>query len=184
MKPAILIIDLQIGLFAELGKPFDFENIIKNINSLTKKARVNQIPVIFIQHETNEETLKYNSIGWELVNELQVNLKDYFVRKTTPNSFLRTNLSEILESENVNRIVVCGYATEFCVDSTIRAAAALGYEIQIVSDGHTTHDKTHASAELIRDHHNETLSNISSFGVVIEAVETKEILQYLGQPGR
>ncbi len=177
MKSAILIIDLQVGLFDEPGKPFDYKNVIQKINLLTSFARHKQIPVIFIQHETREEILKYKSPGWELVHDLDVNPKDYVVRKTTPNSFLRTNLAEVLEEENVKNIFVCGYATEFCVDSTIRAAAALGYEIQIVSDGHTTHDKKHASAELIREHHNETLPNIKSFGVEIKAVKAKEIIE-------
>ena len=180
MKSALLIIDLQIGLFDDPGKPFDYDNVISKINMITGLVRNKQIPVIFIQHETKEATLKYKSPGWELVSDLDIDTKDYIVRKTTPNSFLRTNLAEVLEKENVNKIIVCGYATEFCVDSTIRAAAALGYEVQIVSDGHTTHDKNHSSAELIRKHHNETLPNIKSFGVEIKAMEAKEIMKKIG----
>jgi len=180
MKSAILIIDLQVGLFEEPGEPYGYDMVISNINSLTTIARENQIPVVFIQHETKEGVLKHNSPGWELVSDLDVGVNDYFVRKTTPNSFLRTNLNEILKKVNVNNIIVCGYATEFCVDSTIRAAAALGYQIQIVSDGHTTHDKEHASAEFIRKHHNETLPNITSFGVNISSIETNEIIKNIG----
>lgn len=175
MKSAILILDLQAGLFDEPGKPFDYENMISKINRLTRMARSKQMPVIFIQHETAHEALKYKSRGWELVSDLDVNPQDYVVRKTTPNSFLRTNLADILEKEGVRHLIICGYATEYCVDSTIRAAAALGYEIDIVSDGHTTHDKDHASAEMIRDHHNKTLSDIISFGVKINALAAEEI---------
>ena len=180
MKSAILIIDLQVGLFDEPGKPFDYEKVISKINALTTTARKHRIPVVFIQHETKEGVLKHNSPGWNLVSDLDVSAEDYFVRKTTPDSFLRTNLNEVLEKENVKNIIVCGYATEFCVDSTIRAAAALGYQIQIVSDGHTTHDKEHASAEFIIKHHNETLPNITSFGVEIIASENDEIIHEIG----
>ncbi len=179
MKAAILIIDLQVGLFDKPGKPPGYENVISNINTLTRFARKIGIPVVFIQHETKEEILRYKTSGWELVSELDVSDKDYVVRKTTPNSFLRTNLSEVLEKEDVKKIIVCGYATEFCVDSTIRAAAALGYQILIVSDGHTTHNKKHAAADLIREHHNATLPNIKSFGVEIKASEVKEIIKEL-----
>ena len=104
-------------------------------------ARMNRLPVIFVQHEQAEGILKYNSPGWSLVPELEIQPSDYTVRKTTPNSFLRTNLQELLEQEEVSNIIVCGYATEYCVDSTVRGAAALGYSVQIVADGHTTHDK-------------------------------------------
>lgn len=180
MKSAILIIDLQVGLFDKPGKPYDYDNVISKINMVTATARKNDIPVIVIQHETQEETLQYKSPGWKVVNDLDVGAKDYVVRKTTPNSFLKTNLTELLEKEGIKELIVCGYATEFCVDSTIRAAAALGYHVNIVSDGHTTHDKKHASAECIREHHNETLPNITSFGVTITATQAKDLIKQFG----
>ena len=180
MKSALLIIDLQIGLFEGPGKPFDYDDVILKINSLSEIARKFDSPVIFIQHETEEDDLRYKSRGWQLVDDLNVDAKDHFVRKTTPNSFLRTNLEEILENNQVEKIIVCGYATEFCVDSTIRAAAALGYSIHLVSDGHTTHDKEHAPAKFIREHHNQTLPNIKSFGVEIKASKAEEIIRNFG----
>ncbi len=45
MKSAILIIDLQVGLFDEPGKPFDYENVVSKINALAGAARQNKIPV-------------------------------------------------------------------------------------------------------------------------------------------
>lgn len=89
-------------------------------------------------------------------------------------------MNTILEKENVKNLIICGYAIEFCIDSTVRAAAALGYSIDLISDGHTTHDQSHAKAELIIKHHNETLSNIKSFGVSIAAVESNEIINKIG----
>lgn len=176
MNSAVLVIDLQAGLFAEDGKPFDFENTIQRINSLTDHARKNHLPVIFVQHEQAEGPLKKGEPGWELIPELDREPHDLVVRKTTPNAFLRTNLEKLLGEKKVTNLIVCGYATEFCVDSTVRGAAALGYSVQIASDGHTTHDKEHAPAEYIRKHHNETLSSITSFGVEISAAETREII--------
>jgi len=57
----------------------------------------------------------------------------------------------------IERLVVMGYASEICVDSTVRRAVGLGYEVVLVADGHTTHDKPHLDAERIRQHHNCTL---------------------------
>lgn len=180
MKSAILVIDLQVGLFDVPGEPFDYQRTIARINKITDSARKNKIPVIIIQHEQDEGLLEYNSPGWSLVEDLQTESKDYIIRKTTPNSFLRTNLNEILKNEKIDNLIICGYATEFCIDSTVRGAAALGYSIDIVSNGHTTHDKSHAQAELIIQHHNETLSNIKSFGVNITAIKSNEILGKIG----
>jgi len=175
MKSAVLVIDLQQGLFEDEGKPYDYENSIERINSITRHARHNSIPVIFIYHEQTEGPLQHGCPAWHLVPELKTKLQDFVVRKTTPDSFLKTNLLTLLNQEEVTNLIVCGYATEFCVDSTVRRAAALGFSIQLVADAHTTHDKNHATAESIRTHHNETLSNIKSFGVSITAVETNKL---------
>ncbi len=180
MKSAILIIDLQVGLFDEPGIPFNYQETINRINEVADVARKNQTPIIMIQHEQDEGILKNDSPGWSIVDGLKTETHDYKVRKTTPNSFLRTNLNEILKIENIQNLIICGYATEFCVDSTVRGAAALGYSIELVSDGHTTHDKSHAKAKMIIKHHNETLSNIKSFGISIIAIESKEIIKKIG----
>ena len=83
---------------------------------------------------------------------------------------MRTNLEEILKSKGIDNLVICGYASEFCVDTTVRRAAALGFTVSLVSDAHTTHDKDHVSASKIREHHNCTLPNITSFGPRMSAI--------------
>lgn len=119
--------------------------------------------------------LEYRSEGWKLQSGLTINDIDFNVRKKTPDSFLRTNLEEILNLNSAKKLIICGYASEFCVDTTTRRAAALGYTVQLVADAHTTHDKKHASAQQIRDHHNETLQNITSFGPKITTVRSTDI---------
>ena len=176
MKSAVLVIDLQIGLLEEEGKPFDFNNVIERVNKITSHARKSNLPVIFIQYEQVKGALQFGSSGWNLVPDLLTEASDFYVRKTTPNAFVKTNLNELLAQHSIKKLIICGYATEFCVDSTIRGGAALGYSIHIASDAHTTHDKKHASAEFIRNHHNETLCNITSFGVPIKAIKTEEII--------
>lgn len=99
------------------------------------------------------------------------------MRKTTPDAFLRTNLETLLNTLAVDRLIVCGYATEFCVDTTVRRAAGLRYPVTIVGDAHTTHDKDHATGEQIRTHHNATLPNITSFSVKIDVVSVASLIQ-------
>lgn len=84
---------------------------------------------------------------------------------------------QTLTSQAVTELVVSGYATEFCVDTTIRSAAAKGFNITLVSDTHTTHDKPHAPAEFIIQHHNATLPNIKSFGVTIRT-EQSDLIEF------
>jgi nicotinamidase-related amidase len=133
------------------------------------------VPVIFIQHETVDGALKAGSEGWKLHADLVYEEGDVIVYKTTPDSFLRTDLEAKLRSLRVKTLIVCGYASEFCVDTTVRRGAALGFPVILASDAHTTHDKDHLPGGAIRQHENATLPNITSFGVPISAVPVKEI---------
>lgn len=175
MNSAVVVIDVQSGLFEPIPQPFEGGEIIERINRLTGRARKAGVPVIFVQHEGPAGLLAYGSEGWQLAAGLAVRDVDYKVRKTTPDSFLRTDLQDILAADGVTDLIICGYASEFCVDTTTRRAAALGYTVQLVADGHTTHDKKHASAREIRVHHNATLQDIASFGPRITAVAAADI---------
>ncbi|BEU03701.1 hydrolase [Agarivorans sp. OAG1] len=175
MKSAVLVIDVQSILFDPEPQPYESQVVLNNINQVTSLARAKSVPVIFIQHEHANSVIEYGTEGWELQSSLVTQTGDHFVRKTTPDSFLNTNLEELLKELAVDSLIVCGYASEFCVDTTVRRAAGLGYPVVLVSDAHTTHDKEHASGAQIRAHHNATLANISSFGVKIEAIETAKL---------
>jgi len=170
MNAALLIIDVQRGLFDDEPRPYEADAVVQRINELSGRARLHGVPVFIIQHERTSGALAYNGEGWHLQGSLLTQPGDRLIRKTTPDSFLRTPLQEQLDALAVKRVVICGYASEFCVDTTTRRAAALGYAVTLAADAHTTHDKEHASAAAIRAHENATLPDISSFGPVIEAV--------------
>ena len=175
MKTALLIIDVQRGLFDDEPRPFEADAVIARINALAARARESGVPVIFIQHEAASGNLAHGSETWQLERQLHTAPGDHFVRKTTPDSFLRTTLQALLDEHGVTHVVICGYASEFCVDTTVRRAAALGYPVTLVADAHTTHDKEHATAAAIRMHENATLPDIASFGPEIRAQATAEI---------
>lgn len=174
---ALIVIDLQKTLCGHHPFPFHLQQIISNTNNLIRHASECGCPVIFIQHEdASTLELQQGSEGWQLLGQLSVPKDAIFVGKTTANSFLRTDLRNELERNNVNHLLICGYASEYCIDTTVRAAAALGYNITLISDAHTTHDKPHANAESIIHHENATLPELSSFGVRICASTTSELL--------
>ncbi len=175
MNSALLVIDVQQALFDENARPFAAEEVINNVNLAADRARKSGVPVVFIQHEAIDSIFEYESDGWQLQSDLEIFETDTLIRKTTPDSFLRTELHDFLKEHNVSNVVACGYASEFCVDTTVRRAAALGYSVQLIADAHTTHDKEHATGRQIRDHHNATLPNITSFGVPITAIQTMDV---------
>lgn len=174
MSLALIVIDVQRGLFDPQPRPAEADEVVGRINALAARARAAGAPVIFVQHERPGD-LEADSPGWALQDRLQVETGDHRIRKSTPDAFLRTGLDEVLAFSGVDQVVICGYATEFCVDTTTRSAAAHGYGVVLAADAHTTHDKPHASAAQIRAHHNATLPAIASFGPVIRAQPAAEI---------
>lgn len=175
MPTALLIIDIQHALIDAQPRPYEADPVVDRINGLAQRARAAGAPVFHIQHESPCGDLAHGSAGWQLAQRLAVPAGDEHVRKTTPDSFLRTDLEARLRAAGADRLVVCGYASEFCVDTTVRRAAGLGFPVVLAADAHTTHDKPHASAAQIRAHHNATLPEVTSFGPPITAVPAAEI---------
>ncbi len=170
MKSVVVVIDVQRGLFDESPRPFEADEVVQRINDVTRQARTTGISVIFVQTE-HAGFLEYGTERWQLHSGRTVKESDFKIRKTKANAFLETNLDEMLTKIGAKNLIICGYSSEFCVDSTVRYASALGYTIQLVSDAHTTHDKEHLSAKQIREHHNITLSK----GPTVSAIQSVDI---------
>lgn len=175
MTTALLIIDVQQGLCEGPNDAFESQQVIARIDEVSGKARAAGALVIFIQHEGKSGYLEYGTDAWQLARGLHTEPTDLRVRKTTPDSFHRTELEDVLKRHAVTDLVVCGMHTEFCVDTTTRRALALGYPVVLVEDAHTTAGNEHLSAALVIRHHNATLANISSFGPRVRAVSTGDL---------
>jgi nicotinamidase-related amidase len=175
VKTAVLVIDVQQGLCEGEGKAFDCEGVIARINGITHKARAAGAAVVFIQHESNSGYLEHGTPAWQLSTGLRVAPGDLKIRKTTPDSFLRSGLQAVLEERGATNLVVCGMHTEFCVDTTTRRALALGYPVTLIADAHTSAGNGVLSAPQIIQHHNATLTNISSFGPRVTAVSSEAL---------
>jgi nicotinamidase-related amidase len=176
MKSALLIIDVQQGLCEGEGQAFDSQGVIARINAVAQKVRLAGLPVVFIQHESGPGYLEYGSAAWQLAKGLQTQPGDRFVRKTTPDSFLHTDLQALLQQQGVSELIICGMHTEFCVDTTSRRALALGYPVILVEDGHTSAGNAVLSAAQVIAHHNATLTNISSFGPRVHTIASAAVL--------
>ena len=173
---AVLVIDMQQGLCQGPGAAFDTAGTIQRINIVTAKARAAGAPVLFIQHESASGYLEYNTDDWQLADGLTVDAKDVKIRKTTPDSFLRTNLEALLHLLGIKTVVICGMHTEFCVDTTARRALALGFPVTLVSDAHTSAGNSAITAPQVIAHHNATLTNINSFGPRVKAVTSADLV--------
>jgi nicotinamidase-related amidase len=175
MKSALLVIDVQQALCSGEWAAFEINRVVDRINELAEQARMAGAPVFFVQHEEDQGSLRFGTEGWQLYERLATRPEDTRVRKAASDSFYQTELHALLQSRGVAELVVCGLQSEFCVDSTVRRALALGYPVVLVSNAHSTMDNGVLSAAQISAHHNATLANIGGYGVTVTATTAAEV---------
>lgn len=164
MPIALLIIDVQHALCTGPQAVAEPRRLIACINRLSQRARAAGAPVIVVQHEDAGD-LAHGSEGWQLAQGLETAPQDTMLRKRGSDAFHQTDLQSMLKMRHVSQLVVCGMQTEFCVESTVRRALALGYPVTLAADGHTTTGNGVLEPAQIVSHHNATLSNLGAYGV-------------------
>ena len=116
------------------------DEVLANVAALVEKARQERVPVVWVQHF--DEQLTRGSDAWKLASELDRDQAEPLVEKSYGDAFEATDLETVLSSLGVGRLVVVGAQTDACVRSTLHGALARGYDALLVSDAHTTEDKT------------------------------------------
>lgn len=143
---ALLIIDMQNGVCKH--NDIHIENLDKCISLINSRITTYQSynkPIIFIQH--NDETLVKETHDWKVISDITQKKSDIYIQKTHANSFFKTNLEKTLTDLNINSIELCGAQTEYCVDSTIKMAHGMGYNLQMYKGVTTTFDNDYMSAQ-------------------------------------
>ncbi len=157
MKQALIIIDVQEGFFSDKTNPvFNEYILIENINKLIENFRKRNEPIIFVRH-TEAEGEELQSAEWQVYSKLNFKSEDYFINKTTPDSFLDTDLLDILNRNKVSSIVITGLQSEYCIDTACRSAFGKKIKTVLVSDAHSTYDNSIMKANEIINYHNKII---------------------------
>lgn len=134
---ALLVIDVQNDV---VKAAHDRDAVVANIGGLVEKARRERIPVVWVQH--SDEELVRGGDGWRIVPELVPGEAEPLVEKHYGDSFEDTALETVLSELGIGRLFVTGAQTDACVRSTLHGAFVRGYDVTLVSDAHTTDDRT------------------------------------------
>lgn len=165
-KTALLVIDVQQGLFQQSRPVHQAEQLLSNLGTLIENAHQAQIPVIFIQH-SNQKQLVKDTPAWQLHPRLQPLVNEPILHKQHGNAFEATDLHTDLQARGVSRVLVTGLVTQGCVRATGLGALKLGYQVILVSDAHSTYSKD--AAKLIERWNRELQEN------GVELRETRQI---------
>ncbi len=151
MKRALLVIDVQNEYFT--GKlPVTYpENSFGNIIKVIDFANENKIPVLLIQHTNpgkDSATFKEGTNEHEIHDEVLKRGYDKIIEKNLPGSFTGTELSSWLKENDIDTLVISGYMTQMCCDTTARQAMHLGFNVEFLSDATGTLDISNSAGKI------------------------------------
>ena len=159
---ALLVVDVQVGIIDGFSA-YRGGEVLDRINTLLDRARGAGIPVIYVQHDGAEDhPLKPNTPAWQIHPAIRPRDTELVINKRSSDSFFETPLDRELEKRGINRVVVTGCMTEYCVDTACRSAVSHGFDVTLASDAHTTIDNGVLKAEQIIAHHNALLAGFDA----------------------
>ncbi len=174
----MVVVDMQAGLLDGTPK-HDLNAVVDRINFLAAAIRSRAGKVVWIRHcGENGDIFEPGTSGWQFLSELQRDEPDHEIEKTLNDPFAGTNMQETLERLTPDRVLVSGWATDFCVDATVRSLVSRNFDVVIASDAHTVSDRPHLSALKVIQHHNWVWSGLLT-NRSIRVAETAELLSEL-----
>ena len=161
-KTALVVIDLQKGIASRETKPYPAKMVVENAVKLAKIFRQNNMPVFLVRVSASPDQKDRLSpdadITWsggstpmpadwdKIVEELGPETSDIVITKKQWGAFYGTDLDLQLRRRKIERIVLCGIATNIGVESTARFAYEYGYSqifaedaMSSLSDGEHEH---------------------------------------------
>jgi nicotinamidase-related amidase len=160
-KTALLLIDIQQAMFGPEEMCHTPERMLTNASDLLVRARAARVPVFHVQHcEEPGSPLAHKSAGWQIHPRVAPQGGEPVTEKWACSSFYNTELDSRLRIAGIERLVIAGLQTEFCIDTACRVAQSLGYAVTLVGDAHSTFDSSVLNAGKIIEHHNRVLSGI------------------------
>ena len=172
MKTALLLIDIQNDYFP--GGKMELEGPVeaaKKANELLQCFRDHSMPTVHIQHVSlsPDATFFVSGDRGTDINDITAHYEDEpLVQKHYPNAFRETNLLELLQELEIERVIITGMMTHMCVDATTRAASDLGFKIMVAEDACATRALTYGDTTIPAEHvHKAFMAALKSYGQVM-----------------
>lgn len=132
-KGVLMVVDVQVGV---VGDAWEAPRVIANVARAVERARAREVPVIWVQHASDE--LAHGSPAWQWVPELVPADGELRIDKRFESSFEQTPLEENLARLGASHIALAGAMTNWCIRATAYAALERGYDLTLIKDAHTT----------------------------------------------
>jgi len=151
MKRALLVIDVQNDYFRGRHTITHPAGSFENIQRAMDAAHRAGVPIVLVQHCAISSVLsefQKGTPGWQLPEEIVSRPHDLVVEKDLPGSFTNTPLEAWLRAQAIDTVVIAGYMTQMCCDTTARQALHLGFAVEFLADATGTHDFSNAAGNV------------------------------------
>src|SRR5262245_40751803 len=126
---AMIIVDMQVGMLDDAPK-HDLQALIDRINALTGMVRNGAGKVIWIRHRGKAgDGFEPQTPGWEFLPTLVRRDDDIVIEKTLNDPYVGTPLRTVLTDLAPRRVLIAGWATDFCVDATVRSSVSCDLDV-------------------------------------------------------
>jgi nicotinamidase-related amidase len=127
MKPVLLIVDMQNKFFDNEACVDSLKSAVEYINAAIDLFRKKNLPIIVIQHRSEELGLVAGNPSFDVPVTLKLQPQDMRFEKAYGNSFKKTGLQEKLRDLGVDTVIVTGFCAEHCALSTYEGAQDLDF---------------------------------------------------------
>jgi nicotinamidase-related amidase len=148
MASSLLLVNVQRHMLEGTAPVPAARQVRSAIGQLLKEARAAHSVVVHVQNEGMVgDPDEPSTRGWELV--FPVEPTDLVVRKTQQNPFVSAvRLAPALRRRSVDRVVIAGLLSNYCVAATCRGALERGFAVVLASGAHATYDEKEPAAEI------------------------------------
>jgi nicotinamidase-related amidase len=169
MVDALVVIDVVKDIF-ELPVPlYEPDRFVARVSDLLARARSAGTVIVHVQ-PTGAAGTRYapGAPGRAFHPQTGPFAGEVAVGKYHPDAFHGSTLAALLRDRGARGVAMCGFASDYCVDSTVRSGYAHGFEVTLAADAHTTTANAVLSAADTVAHHNCVLKR---FARVVPASE-------------
>ncbi|HOY85914.1 MAG: cysteine hydrolase family protein [Methylotenera sp.] len=171
---ALIMVDCQNTYRQGIMQLTNVEPAIKEAQKLLQLARDLKIPVIHIQHDAGVGTPYDVSAEIGVISKEVAPIKgENVIIKNYPNSFVSTPLEAQLKAIGIKNLVIAGFMTHMCINSTARGAFNLGFSPVVVASACASRNLTGANGKVIdaQTMHDSALAALRDlFAVIVDDV--------------
>jgi len=136
---ALILVDIQNTYREGIMQLVDVEPAVQEAQRLLEAARAAGAPIFHIRHDAGPGS-PYDvtaAIG-QISDEVAPHDGEPVITKHYPNSFHQTDLEQRLREKNISNVIIAGFMTHVCINSTTRGAFNLGFAPTVIASATAT----------------------------------------------